>query len=107
MNMVKIGVRHSLHRNIQGYPCKDCGHKFTQNDGIEKIKATPKAITVALNLYFKCVSQRKIVDHLKQFEAVKVSQPCILKWIRKYTELMKEYLSSLLSLAECGTQMKR
>lgn len=92
LNAVKIGKRHNLHGDIQRFLCKDCGHKFIRNEGFEKVKATPKAITVALDLYFKGVSQRKIVDHLKQFEGVNVSQPCVLKWVRKYTELMADYV---------------
>lgn len=89
---VKIGIRHNLHGDTQRYLCKDCGHKFIRNEGFEKVKATPKAITIALDLYFKGVSQRKIVEHLKMFEGIKVTQPCVLKWIRKYIELMKGYL---------------
>jgi transposase-like protein len=94
LNAVKIGVRHNLHGDIQRFLCKDCGHKFIQNEGFEKVKATPKAITSALDLYFKGVSQRKIVEHLKMVEGIKVSQPCVLKWIRKYIELMKGYLDN-------------
>jgi len=92
LNAVKIGVRHNIHGDVQRYLCKNCGRKFIRNDGFEKVKATPKAITVALDLYFKGVSQRKIIDHLKQFEGVKVTQPCVLKWIRKYIELMSQYV---------------
>lgn len=92
MNVVKIGVRHNIHGDVQRYLCKDCGHKFVHNEGFEKVKATPKAITIALDLYFKGVSQRKIVEHLKMFEGISVTQPCVLKWIRKYVELMKDYL---------------
>lgn len=35
---------------------------------------------------FKGVSQRKIVHHLKQFYGVRVTQPCIVKWLRKYVQ---------------------
>jgi transposase-like protein len=92
VNVVKIGIRHNIHGDAQRYLCKDCGYKFVHNEGFEKVKATPKAITIALDLYFKGVSQRKIVEHLKMFEGVKVTQPCVLKWIRKYVALMKDYL---------------
>lgn len=92
VNVVKIGIRHNIHGDLQRYFCKDCGHKFVHNEGFEKVKATPKAITIALDLYFKGVSQRKIVEHLKMFEGVIVTQPCVLKWIRRYIELMKDYL---------------
>jgi transposase-like protein len=92
LNIVKIGVRHNLHGDVQRFLCKECGHKFIRNDGFEKVKATPKAITSALDCYFKGMSQRKIVDHIKQVEGIKVTQPCVLKWIRKYIELMAQYL---------------
>jgi transposase-like protein len=95
LNVVKIGVRHNLHGNAQRFLCKDCGHKFVHNEDFEKVKATSKAITIALDLYFKGVSQRKIVEHLKMFEGITVTQPCVLKWIRRYVDLMKDYLEKL------------
>jgi transposase-like protein len=91
--VVKIGKIHTKHGDVQRYLCTECNRKFVANEtGFEYIKATPKAITIALDLYFKGVSQRKIMEHLKMFEGVSVTQPCILKWIRKYIELMKGYL---------------
>ncbi len=94
-SIVKIGMRHNLNGDAQRYLCRGCNRKFVKNEGFEKVKATPKAITIALDLYFKGVSQRKIVEHLKMFENVKVTQPGVLKWIRKYIELMKSYLDKL------------
>ncbi len=94
-SIVKIGMRHNLKGDAQRYLCRVCNHKFVKNEGFEKVKASPKAITIALDLYFKGVSQRKIVEHLKMFENVKVTQPGVLKWIRKYIELMKPYLDKL------------
>lgn len=92
-NVVKIGMRHNQYGNVQRMLCNDCKHKFMiDKEGFEKVKATPKAITIALDLYFKGVSQRKIVEHLKMFEGVEVTQPAVLKWIRRYVEVMKGYL---------------
>jgi len=91
-NVVKIGLRHNINGDIQRLMCKDCGTKFSNNQGFEGVKATPKAITSALDLYFKGVSQRKIVEHLKTVEGIEVTQPCVLKWIRKYLGLMEGYL---------------
>lgn len=59
------------------------------------MRSNPHAITVALDLYFKGVSLRKIVDHLKQFERVNVSHVAIIKWIKKYVALMKDYVDTL------------
>jgi len=91
--IVKIGKIHTKHGDVQRYLCKECKRKFVANEtGFEYVKATPKAITSALDCYFKGMSQRKIVEHLKLVEGVSVTQPCVLKWIRKYIELMKAYV---------------
>jgi putative transposase len=90
--IVKIGMRHNLNGDAQRFLCRACNRKFVKNEGFEKVKATPKAITIALDSYFKGMSQRKIVEHLKMVEGVKVTQPCVLKWIRKYIDLMKPYV---------------
>jgi transposase-like protein len=59
------------------------------------MRANPHAITVALDLYFKGVSLRKIVDHLRQFERVNVSFVAVYKWIQKYVALMRDYVDTL------------
>jgi transposase-like protein len=59
------------------------------------MRANPHAITVALDLYFKGVSLRKIVDHLKQFEHVNVSHVAVLKWIQKYVAVMRDYVDAM------------
>lgn len=91
-NVVKIGVRHNLNGDVKRLRCKDCGCDFSDNLGFEGTKATPKAITLALDSYFKGLSQRDIVDQLKNVEGIKVTQPTVGNWIRKYIEVMKTYL---------------
>jgi transposase-like protein len=59
------------------------------------MRSNPHAITVALDLFFKGVSLRKIADHLKMFERVNVSNVAICKWIQKYVALMKDYVDTL------------
>lgn len=93
--LVKNSVRHNKSGDVQRYSCKACGYRFSNNIGFERMKHDPKAITAALDLYFKGVSQRKIVHHLKQFYGVKVTQPCIVKWLRKYITLVREYVDQL------------
>lgn len=63
---------------------------------LQKMKNKPKIVTLALDLYFKGVSYRKIVEHLKQFYGIKVNHVAIIKWVRKYTELMKKYVDGLM-----------
>jgi len=93
--LVKNSVRRNKSGEVQRYSCKACGYRFSNNIGFERMKHDPKAITAALDLYFKGVSQRKIVHHLKQFYGVKITQPCIAKWLRKYISLVREYVDQL------------
>jgi len=81
---------------IQRFKCISCSHRWNaKNEGFERMRANPHAITVALDLYFKGVSLRKIVDHLKQFERLNVSHVAVLKWIQKYVGLMRDYVDTL------------
>ena len=64
---------------------------FVVDKGFCRMKNSPKTITLTLDLYFKGVSQRKIADHLKQFEGVEITQPTILNWIKKYLKILAKY----------------
>ena len=80
----------------QRFKCISCSHRWNaKNEGFERMRSNPHAITVALDLYFKGVSLRKIVDHLNQFERVNVSHVAIIKWIKKYVTLMRDYVDTL------------
>ena len=56
------------------------------------MKNKPEIITLALDLYFKGLSLRKVSDHLEQFFRVKVHYATILRWIDKYTKLLNAYV---------------
>jgi transposase-like protein len=51
--------------------------------------------TVALDLYFKGTSLRKIVDHLEQFYERKLDHTTVLYWVKKYTSIISEYAETL------------
>ncbi len=55
------------------------------------MKNRAEAITLALDLYYKGLSLRKVCDHLKNFYGLRVSHPTVLNWIRKYVEIIKLY----------------
>lgn len=77
--------------------CKHCNKTFTlENEaGFEKMQVTAKMVTVALDLYFKSTSLRKIVDHLDQFYERHLHHTTILFWARKYGDIISEYAESL------------
>jgi transposase-like protein len=95
-SIIKCGIRHNKSGDIQRYRCKACNHKFIVNIGFEKSRANSKAVVVALDLYFKGVSLRKVSDHLKQFYNISVSHVSILNWITKFADTVRPYVDSII-----------
>ncbi|MDE1829273.1 MAG: DDE-type integrase/transposase/recombinase [Thaumarchaeota archaeon] len=93
-NIVKHGIRHNDSYDIQRYYCNDCKKWFSFNIGFEKMRATPQAITSAMQLYFTGESLRSVQKFLR-LQGVNVSHQAIYKWIKKYTKLMENYLSKI------------
>ncbi|MGZ4929194.1 MAG: IS6 family transposase, partial [Halobacteriota archaeon] len=77
--------------------CKGCNHTFTLESevGFERMHVTSKMVTVALDLYFKGTSLRKIVDHLEQFHERKVHNTTVLFWVKKYSAIISQYAETL------------
>ena len=93
--VVKRGFRNNQVGRVRVYYCKTCGKVYSENTTFMKMKHKGEVILTALDLYTKNVSLRKIQDHLKQIHGVRVSHVTILKWIRKYSKIYKEYTDKL------------
>lgn len=92
MDIIKIGIRHNKSGDIQRFKCKTCSHKWSDNLGFANNKVNSKIITVALDLYFKGISLRKVKEHLKLFHGIDVSPSSILYWIRKFGEVVTPFV---------------
>jgi len=92
--IVKDGVRHNKHGDLQIYLCRSCGKHFTLNIGFERMRATPQIITSAMQLYFTGESYRNVQKFLK-LQGVNVSHVAILKWVKKYVRLMEAYVEKM------------
>lgn len=92
--LIKWGVRHNKHGDIQKFSCKACGKFFTVNLGFERMKHNPQAVTTAMQLYYSGASLRNVAKSLKLIGA-EVSHQTIYNWIAKYTELMQKYLDKI------------
>ncbi|MEM3064988.1 MAG: transposase [Candidatus Nitrosotenuis sp.] len=92
LEVIKIGIRHNKSGNIQRFKCKTCSHKWSDNLGFANNKVNSKIITVAIDLYFKGVSLRKVKEHLKLFYGIDVSPSSVLYWIRKFGEVVAPYV---------------
>ncbi|RLF97634.1 hypothetical protein DRN58_08425, partial [Thermococci archaeon] len=94
-DLIKKGFRKNKSGKKRIYLCKTCNKKFSVSEGFKHMKNDPKIITLALDLYFKGLSQNAIVDHLKQFYDVKVNQSTISRWITKYVKIISNYVRTL------------
>ena len=90
----KRGIRKNKTHSIQLYQCKDCKKYFSFNLGFEKMHASPQIITSAMQLYFTGESLRGVQKFLK-LQGVNMSHVSVYKWIKKYTKLMDDYLSTI------------
>jgi len=95
VNVIKIGIRHNKSGNIQRFKCKECNHKWSDNLGFAYNKINSKIITVALDLYFKGISLRKVKEHIKLFYGIDISHRSVLNWIRKFGEVVSPFVDSL------------
>jgi putative transposase len=93
-NVKRGGIRHNMSGDIQKFRCKDCLYWFTFNLGFEKMHASPKMITAAMQLCLSGESLRNTQKFLL-LQGLEVSHVAILKWIRKYVALMDKCLGQI------------
>ena len=85
-------VSDSIFRDI----CKDCNHKFYDNDiNFARMRTDPKMIVTGLNLYYGGLSMSQVAEQINNIFGKNVSQSTIHYWIHKYAMLAKEYVESL------------
>ena len=93
--IVKRGLRKNQAGQVQRFYCKVCGHRFVINEGFIKMKNDGKLVCLALDLYFKGNSFRKIKDTLEQFYSINVEHSTIIRWVQKYVQIAKEFVDGL------------
>ncbi len=93
--VVKRGFAREKGKKVQRFWCKTCNKTFVLNIGFKGMKNDPKAITAALDGYFRGLSLRDVRDHLAQFYGVKVHETSVLRWIAKYSNVISQYVDTL------------
>jgi transposase-like protein len=94
-DVIKNGSRKTKIGCRQRFLCQECGKTFMVEEAFKKIVGDPKIVSLALDLYFKGISLRKIVDHLKQFYDVEVAHITVHRWIKRYMRLINAYVERL------------
>ncbi len=88
-------MRYGRYGEKQIFKCKDCGHKFREQNLLKKAKYDAELITITLDLYFKGVSLRKISDHLSQMYGIELNFSTIYNWIKRYIPMISDYVNTL------------
>jgi len=90
LKVVKNGKR----KNKQRFKCEACNKTFVANQEFKGLKAEPKVITLAMDLYFKGLSLRKIKDIVKQFYSLEVSHEVIRQWKNKFMQKINGFVDT-------------
>jgi len=88
-------VKHGKANGKQRYLCKECGHKFIEGSDFPRMRTESRIISTSIDLYFEGLSVRKIQTQVEKLYGVSVSQVTIWKWITKYSDLVKSYITTL------------
>ncbi len=93
-NIVKNGKRKNKSGVVNTYLCKQCGYRFTDSNGPRRRRTDPELIALALDLYFRGLSVRKVSEHFQQVYNLKVSHMTVYRWVRDYSNLAARWMDS-------------
>jgi len=91
-SVVSFGKRHNQSGTVGRYLCKACGYRFTGRDGFQRRRADPEKIALALDLYFRGMSVRKVAEHFAQVHGLKVNHVTVYRWVVHYSKLAAEWM---------------
>ncbi len=91
----KNGSRKTKVGKRQRFACLNCNKSFMVDEPFKKIIGDPKIVSACLDLYFKGISLRKIVDHVKQFSGLTISHVTVHNWLKRYMGLINAYVNKL------------
>ena len=90
--VVSNGKRHNETGTLARYLCRTCGFRFTGRDGYQKRRADPEKIALALDLYFRGLSFRKVADHFLQVHELDLSPMTVYGWVVHYSRLAAQWM---------------
>ncbi len=99
MSAIKKGVRRCDKGLVPRFKCRACGKFFVTDNGFARLRATPKAVVTAFDLWANDVSFRKIAHHLAAIHGVKVGKSTIERWVHRMADLIAGYAD------KCGPQV--
>lgn len=95
MDSVWRGYRYNKSARKRLRKCKNCGTKFTPDDGFLRRRFKKEQIIEAVSLYQSGLSLGKVKDYMWQHHGVKVSRWMILLWSRDYSIMINKSIETL------------
>lgn len=89
-DIVRKGFRHNASGKKQKWFCHSCKKWFVYDDGFKRMRVNSKHIVRALHEYADGASLKKVKEHLKQHDSIKITRWAIRKWIVKYSSILKK-----------------
>ncbi len=93
-SVIRFGLRHNKSGDVPTYLCQTCGKRFVGREGFHNRRADPEKIALALDLYFRGMSLRKIADHFAQVHRLKLNASTVYRWVRYYSKLAAKWMDA-------------
>ena len=93
-DVILFGRRLNKSGTIRRYRCKSCGFRFAGRDGFQRRRAEPEKIALALDLYFRGMSVRKVAEHFRQVHGLKLSHVTVYNWVTHFGKLAAAWMDA-------------
>jgi transposase-like protein len=71
VDLLRWGYRNTKQGKKPMFKCRTCGKRFVVGEGFLKARFEPKIVTLALDLYYRETSLKKVTQHIQQFYGIK------------------------------------
>jgi putative transposase len=92
--VIRFGKRHNVRGTVNRYLCKSCGARFTNRGAELRLRHDFRTVALALDLYFRGLSLRKVAQHLEQAYDLSVAPGTIYGWIKRFTPSAARWMDS-------------
>jgi len=94
-SVIRSGRRHNQRATVRRLLCKACGSRFTAPAGEQGLHHDSRTVALALDLYFRGLSLRKVSDHLHQAYGLTVAPTTVYNWLTRFTTKAARWMDSL------------
>ncbi len=94
-SVIRFGRRYNVSGTVNRYLCRACEARFTNRGGALRLRCDSRTVALALDLYFRGLSLRKVSDHLGQAYALSVAPATIYGWISRFGPKAAKWMDSL------------